>query len=208
MAAKLKSLGFQADTLLDPADVDAMDAAVSRFCRRLEAGAVGLFFFAGHGVAAPDGSNWMLPIGLPEAAVQDPAALRKGALSLQDVLERMKKAECMLNVVMADACRIQPAAPRAMGRGMVVKGCFERLTGFPAGSVVAFACEQDKEALDGASGDAQNGVFTSCLLQHIGTEVHVDTMLIRVTKAVEDATGGVQTPWHNHSLREENVCLF
>jgi hypothetical protein len=33
-------------------------------------------------------------------------------------------------------------------------------------------------------------------------------MFIRVTRAVEDATDGMQVPWHNHSLREENVCMF
>ena len=38
--------------------------------------------------------------------------------------------------------------------------------------------------------------------------MHVDTMFIRVTRAVEDATDKMQVPWHNHSLREENVCLF
>jgi uncharacterized caspase-like protein len=208
VAAKLTSLGFTAHTLLDPADVDALDTAVARFCRALEPGGVGFFFFAGHGVAAPDGTNFLLPVACTDATARDAAALRRYALSLQDVLERMKKAGCLLNIVMADACRIQPAAPRALGRGMVVKGAFERVAALPAGSVLAFACEQDKEALDGASLDAKNGAFTAGLLAHLDAPVHVDTMLIRVTRAVEDATGGVQTPWHNHSLREENVCLF
>jgi hypothetical protein len=207
VAAKLTALGFAAQTLLDPADVDALDAAVGRFCRALEPGGVGFFFFAGHGVASPDGTNYLLPVSCGDATARDPVALRRSALSLADVLDRMKKAGCLLNVVIADACRIQPAAPRALGRGMVVKGAFERVAAMPAGSVIAFACEQDKEALDGASVDAKNGVFTAALLAHLDAPVHVDTMLIRVTKAVEDATGGVQTPWHNHSLREENVCL-
>jgi chemotaxis protein histidine kinase CheA len=210
MAAKLRTLGFAADMLLDPPDVDAFDAAISRFVRNLEPGGCALFFFAGHGVAAPDGSNYMLPCGLSEAQARDPAALRRGAFSVQDVLERLKKADSLLNVLIADACRIAPAVPRAMGRGMVVTGGFERLSGMPAGSVIAFACEAGKEALDGASVDAVNGVFTTALLAQLDKErpVHVDTMFIRVTKAVEDATDSVQTPWHNHILREENICFF
>jgi hypothetical protein len=73
---------------------------------------------------------------------------------------------------------------------------------------LAFACEHNKEALDGASLASRNGAFTAALLAHLDAPVHVDTMLIRVTKAVMAATDGVQTPWHNHSLREENVCMF
>ena len=93
---------------------------------------------------------------------------------------------------------------------MVVKGGFERLGGMPAGSVIAFACEAGKEALDGASVEATNGVFTTALLAQLDVSkpMHVDTMFIRVTRAVEDATDKMQVPWHNHSLREENVCLF
>jgi uncharacterized caspase-like protein len=181
---------------------------VARFCRQLEAGGVGFFFFAGHGVAAPDGTNYLLPVACTDATARNADALRRGALSLQDVLERMQKAGCLLNVVVADACRIQPAAPRAMGRGMVVTGAFERVAALPAGSVLAFACEHNKEALDSASLASRNGAFTAALLAHLDAPVHVDTMLIRVTKAVMAATDGVQTPWHNHSLREENVCLF
>jgi uncharacterized caspase-like protein len=210
MAAKLQTLGFDVDTLLDPADVAAFDVALAGFARKLEPGGCALFFFAGHGVAAPDGGNYMLPCSLPEAATRDAAALRKGAYSIQDVLERVKKADSLLNVLIADACRIQPAVPRALGRGMLVKGGFERLSAMPAGSVIAFACEAGKEALDGASVNARNGVFTTALLAQLDADkpVHVDTLLIRVTKAVEDATDKVQTPWHNHSLREENVSLF
>ncbi len=152
----------------------------------------------------------MLPCGMNDALAKDPAALRRGAFSVQDVLERMRKADSLLNVLIADACRIQPAVPRAMGRGMVVKGGFERLGGMPAGSVIAFACEAGKEALDGASVEARNGVFTTALLAQLDVSkpMHVDTMFIRVTRAVEDATDKMQVPWHNHSLREENVCLF
>jgi hypothetical protein len=210
VAAKLKTLGFEADTLLDPLDVDAFDLAISRFCRKLQPQGCALFFYAGHGVAAPDGSNFMLPCGMGDAEAKDPVALRRGAFSVQDVLERMRKADSLLNVLIADACRIQPAVPRAMGRGMVVKGGFERLGGMPAGSVIAFACEAGKEALDGASIAAANGPFTAALLAQLDLEkpIHVDTMFIRVTRAVEDATDGMQVPWHNHSLREENVCMF
>ena len=48
----------------------------------------------------------MLPCGMNDALAKDPAALRRGAFSVQDVLERMRKADSLLNVLIADACRI------------------------------------------------------------------------------------------------------
>jgi hypothetical protein len=205
MGAKLASLGFAVETVADP-DIDALEVAVARFCRRLSRGAVAFFFFAGHGVAAPDGSNYMLPVNAcpTECGAE---ALARTAVTMQDVLLRMKKHDCFLNVLIADACRLSPKARGGGGdaRGMKVLGGFARMEA-PRGSVIAFACEQDSEAQDGAAGG--NGVFTAALLAHLGTPAHIDTVLIRVTKAVVDATQGAQTPWHNHSLVEENVCLF
>ena len=108
-----------------------------------------------------------------------------------------------------------PSSVHAAGRG--ARALLEQaraevaaLTAMPAGSVIAFACEAGKEALDGASVASTNGVFTTALLGQLDKDkpTHVDTLFIRVTRAVEDATEGMQIPWHNHSLREENVSLF
>jgi uncharacterized caspase-like protein len=209
MAAKLSTLGFTVDTVTDP-DVDALELAVGRFCRKLSPGAVGLFFFAGHGVAAPDGTNYMLPVNAAPGEEATATQLAASALSLQMVLNRMKERDCCLNVLITDACRTLPLARGAAAaagntRGMRIVGGFSRMEA-PAGSVIAFACAQGQEARDGEVGG--NGAFTSALLAHIGTAVHVDTMLIRVTVDVMRATGGAQEPFHSHSLRAENVCLF
>jgi hypothetical protein len=42
----------------------------------------------------------------------------------------------------------------------------------------------------------------------VSTPTHVNTMFTCGTRAVEDATDNMHVPWHNHSLREEHVCLF
>jgi hypothetical protein len=207
IAAKLSSqdVGFTSvDVVTDP-DVDAFELAVGRFCRKLTAGAVGLFFFAGHGTAAPDGTNYMLPISA-NLADERPETLPAVAMSLQMVLNRMKERDCFLNILIADACRSLPVARSgAGGRAIKAVGGFSRMEA-PSGSMIAFACAQHAEARDGPP--EGNGVFTTALLAHIATPVHVDTMLIRVTNDVMKATDNAQEPFHTHSLRQENVCLF
>jgi uncharacterized caspase-like protein len=205
MADALKRVGYATTVVTDP-DVDQLEAAVSAFAAKLQPGGAGVFFFAGHGAQAADGTNYLLP---REAAVRGMAVtpladtqLQRKALSLAGVLDQMQARGCFLSVLVADACRSYPN----------VRSLRSAPAGFskmepPAGVVLSFACAPGATALDGASG--RNGVFTKHLLQHLGTPaLDVDVMLRRVARGVEDETGGEQQPYTNHHLAWTACACF
>ena len=154
--------------------------------------------FAGHGVQAND-TNYLIPV----EEVENDELLDYKALHVQHVLERVEAAGCNLNLVLLDACRSKPTAmsrgTRSLGRGLAKIEA-------ASGSVIAFACAPGHTAADG---DSRNGVFTSCLLQHLGRPgVDVDFMLGDVATAVEAATDGKQSPFRNHNLKGQRPCCL
>ncbi len=117
MAETLREVGFEVIEAKN-ADRRGMARAIRDFGKRLRrAGpdAVGLFYYAGHGVQA-GGTNYLIPLG---AAVEDEADLEIEAVSASWVLGQMESAGNALNVVILDACRNNPfkGAFRAATRG-------------------------------------------------------------------------------------------
>lgn len=143
--------------------------------------------------------NYLIPV--EEVASDD--LLDYKALRVQHVLERIESAGCNLNLLFLDACRSKPPpmsrGTRSLGRGLAK---MEANTG----SVIAFACAAGQTAADGTG---RNGVFTANLLNHLGRpNVDVDFMLGDVAEAVEQATGGEQTPFRNHNLKGRRPCCL
>ena len=62
MSSVLRKLNFDVTTLID-ADLPAIQNAVTTFLKSLDDYAVGLFFYAGHGMQI-DGKNYILPVDL------------------------------------------------------------------------------------------------------------------------------------------------
>ena len=60
MTRTLAGLGFQVTTLKN-ADLRTMERTISAFGKKLRAGGVGLFFYAGHGMQV-DGENFLIPV--------------------------------------------------------------------------------------------------------------------------------------------------
>ncbi|MEO1457229.1 MAG: caspase family protein, partial [Pseudomonadota bacterium] len=103
MSDALESIGFEVTVLRD-ADEAAMKRGIVRFGRSLRAAgedAVGLFYFAGHGVQAY-GANYLLPTGID---AQDEADLEIGGVKADWVLRQMESAGNAINIVILDACR-------------------------------------------------------------------------------------------------------
>ena len=81
--------------------------AIRSFGKTLSAGgkdAVGLFYFAGHGVQAR-GRNYLIPIG---ADIQSEDDLQLEAITASTVLARMATAGNGLNLLILDAFRNNP----------------------------------------------------------------------------------------------------
>lgn len=184
MAERLRGYGFGV-TLLTDADQRTMEQAIRRFTRDLSGeGKVGLFYFAGHGVEH-DGHNFLVPIG---ADIQGEVDLRYEAVDAGRVLDGMAAAGNGLNLVMLDACRNNPyrSAFRSAGRGLA------RMD--PAkGNLILYATQPGSVAGDGSG---RNGVFTKHLLEAMAQPgLEVEQVFKRAALAVDQETGGAQTPW-------------
>ncbi len=170
-----------------------MRQAVRKFGKALRGSgkdAVGLLFYAGHGIQAK-GQNFLIPLG---AQIESTADLSLEALSASDILAQMEEAGNRLNLVILDACRNNPLKGRVRsgGRGLA------RIQA-ASGSLVAFAAAPGQVASDGPG---TNSPYTSALVKAMrepGLAVEQVFKLARVN--VENETGGEQTPWEESSLR-------
>ena len=191
MAAALKGLGFQVQSLLD-ADAGQMEQAILDFGDRLRTGGVGLFYYAGHGVQA-QGSNYLIPL---QANISREIQLKRKAIDAGLVLDAMGAANNGLNIVILDACRDNPYANsfRNTTRGLA------RMDS-PTGSLIAYATAPGDVAADG---DGRNGVFTKHLLEQMQKPgVQVEQVFKQVTQAVHAETRQRQTPFTTSSLLGE-----
>ena len=184
MAAALRGIGFEVDTVID-GSLRQMEQAVVRLGDRLSSGAdtTGFFFYAGHGVQS-DGSNYLIPAG---ASIPSEDFLSERALSAQVVLNIMQRAGNSLNVVVLDACRDNPFSwSRSGTRGL------SAISSQPPGSIVAYATSAGSVAQDGTG---RNGVFTAELLKHITKPgIDVDEVFDLTARGVMETTNNRQIP--------------
>ena len=156
MAATLERVGFEVSLVTD-AGQDAMRRAIKAFGRRLRgagASAVGLFYYAGHGVEA-GGSNYLIPVG---ADVESAMDLQSDAVPAQWVLSRMEAAGNRLNMVILDACRNNPYAGQVRGSG----GRGLARMDAPSGSLIAYSAGPGQVAADG---EGENSPYTLALAE-------------------------------------------
>jgi len=186
MAAALQSLGFTVDKVLD-GDLEQMENAVTNLKRKLmgaSRNSYGFFFYAGHGVQASDGQNYLIP--LQANNIQNETHLRVRAVPLQFVLDSLKEAGNELNMVVLDACRDNPFGWNRSGtRGL-------SLVSNAPGSIVMYAAASGQKADDGSG---RNGLFTSHLLKNLkNTGLSVYEVFDRTMGDVKNSTGGRQDP--------------
>jgi uncharacterized caspase-like protein len=106
MADTLRKVGFDVIERRN-ADQLTMKRAIQEFGKRLEdAGpkAVGLFYYAGHGVQL-SGRNYLIPT---TANIEREGDVEIEAVSADWVIEQMRYARNALNIVILDACRNNP----------------------------------------------------------------------------------------------------
>jgi formylglycine-generating enzyme required for sulfatase activity len=184
MAAALKGLGFQVETVLN-GSLEQMEKAVERLRNRLSAnnGAYGFLFYAGHGVQS-NGENFLIPA---DAAINNESTLRLRALSVQVVLDELNQAGNALNIVVLDACRNNPFGwARGGARGLQVVGVQ------PADSIIVYATAAGSVAADGSG---RNGLFTSHLLNNLKTPgIEIREVFRRTGESVSRASNQEQRP--------------
>lgn len=194
MARTLRGLGFEVLVKTD-ATQRQMKEAIRDFGKRLRSAgsdAVGLFYYAGHGVQWGE-SNYLIPLDAPIDFEED---LDIEAVPAQWVLGLMKSARNALNLVILDACRNNPFKRgfRDPARGLMrmqhPKGA--------RGSIIAYAAGPGEKAQDG---QGQNSPYTAALAAAMEQSgLRVEDVFKSAREIVVAQTGGQQTPWEESSL--------
>jgi len=192
MTDSLVNLGFHV-TQATNLDHQTMKGAVDAFKSRLSNQEVALFYFSGHG-AQVDGENFLLPVNNGE--IREDKALKRNAVSAQNVLAMMKEANNGVNLLVLDACRDDPysGSEKSLTRGLAQMES-------PRGALIAFAAAPGQAALDG---EGNNGLYTSHLLNALENAKHkrIEDVFMGVQGPVVDKSGGRQEPWYQASFRK------
>jgi formylglycine-generating enzyme required for sulfatase activity len=187
----LNNLGFEVIARRN-ADQNTMKRAIQEFGSRLEkAGpaAVGLFYYAGHGVQL-NGRNYLIPT---TAQIEREGDVEIEAVSADWVIEQMRYARNRLNIVILDACRNNPftRSMRSVDHGLATMDA-------PAGILIAYSTAPGAVAADGSG---RNSPYTEALSLAM-RDLHepVEQVFKHVRVGVMSATSGKQVPWESSSL--------
>ena len=191
MAQTLTGLGFQlvgGKPLLD-GDKQAIEKAIRAFGQALQGGAVGLFYYSGHGVQIK-GTNYIIPV---TATINNEADVKYELVDTNFVLDEMTTAGNRLNMMILDACRNNPFGGRGL-RG-VASGLAQMTA--PAGTLISYSTAPNTQASDGAG---KNSPFTAALASTLVTPgLNVFEAFNDVAVKVDESTHGQQQPWTSTS---------
>lgn len=190
LAGALEKNGYQVDMRID-ADLAEMRGAIDGLMVNLKAAgaeATGLFYYAGHGVAARAGGNarnYLLPTDVKAAGSFDLA----DAISVDRMMVRMSGIENEFNLLLLDACRDYPEELGFSGVGLVQMNAPPRV-------MVQYATAPGMKAADG---DGANSPYAKALAKNLGPgRVHDIVGAVRVD--VERSTFGEQSPEERSGL--------
>ncbi len=191
MTRTLRQVGFDVVETID-ADQKTMKRAIASFGQKLEdAGkdAVGLFYYAGHGVQV-DGINYLIPVNVN---IKNESDVDIEAVSANAVQGKMAYAGNRLNIIVMDACRNNPFKRgfRSSTRGLARMSATR-------GTLIAYATGPGDVAADGT---ADNSPYTKALSKAILTPgIPVERVFKEVRNSVVAETNEGQIPWESSSL--------
>lgn len=195
MGAVLRRLGFE---LIEGFDLDkpSFDAKVGEFAHALKGAAVGLFFYAGHGLQVA-GQNYLVPV---DAKLTSLAALDAEMVRLDAVHQTMEQ-EAQARLLFFDACRDNPLIrnlARAMGLPSDEIGRGLAAVESAAGTLISFSTQPGNVALDGVG---RNSPFSAALVRQLETSSDdLNAILIAVRNDVMRETDNRQVPWEHSAL--------
>jgi hypothetical protein len=196
MSQVLRSLGFVVMEIQNASRAQMSDAIAKLQTGLTGKNGVGMLYYAGHGIQM-DWRNYMVPI---DAKLQSPPDVLAQTVDLTQVLDAFKSAGNRMNIVVLDACRDNPFAVTATGKGLAQ---FDA----PPGTFLAFATAPGNVAEDGEAKDS-NGLYTSFLLQELKKpQTKIEDVFKRVRLHVRQKSQGRQIPWESTSLEEDFYFL-
>ncbi len=208
----LSGLGFEARSVADR-DAVKLRRDLERFAEDAEGADVAVLYYSGHGIEA-GGENYLLPVDANLDALADAGAR---LVSLTDTTERIRQS-VPVAILFFDACRTNPfpqgmlLKPEASVPGVPIgasglgipKGATpieDAPLGDTLGTVIGYAAEPGRAALDGAAGGTSP--YAAALIRHLSAMKGAEfgTVMRMVTEEVYLKTQGRQRPWVNESLR-------
>jgi len=188
MATALKKCNFKVMKSIN-ATRQEMRRSIRKFGEEINKGAVGLFYYAGHGIQV-DGENYLVPVN---AEVYTEAEVEDECLKVSSVLRQMESAGNRLNIIILDACRDNP-----FGRSFRSSNMGLAKMDAPTGSILAYSTAPGSIAADGVG---RNGLYTSNLLKYmIEPNLPIERVFKKIRIAVVKASNGKQIPWESSSL--------
>lgn len=211
--ALLSDLGFESVRRANREAAD-LERDLDRFVEDAANADVAVLYYSGHGIEA-GGENYLVPVDADFSALN--AAGEK--LVPLSALTAKLQASVPVTILLLDACRNNPFPPGATlvpasgGAPVAVTasglGGARGVTPINAvnlaeetfGTVLAFAAEPGKAALDGDPG--ANSPYAAAILRHLDAMAgqEFSTVMRMVAEEVYLKTGGHQRPWVNESLR-------
>ena len=192
MAEALTGMGFEVIVILDRSR-DEMSSAITAYTEILaKRKCIGLFYYAGHGVQLA-WDNFLVPVDARISNVED---IQNACVNLTSLIDRVRKAENPMNVIILDACRENP-----FGKDFRVERKGLSQMDAPPGTLLAYATAPGSLASDGAGA---NGLYTDNLVREIKVpEARIEDVFKRVRLNVRRKTNGSQIPWESTSLEDD-----
>ena len=192
MGDTLRGLGFTVVELRD-AQKDQMTEAIAKVRDALKGKqGVGMLYYAGHGLQL-DWHNYMVPV---DATLSKAADVAGQTIDVNSVIDAFKSAGNRMNILVLDACRDNPFAGTASGKGLAQLDA-------PPGTFLAYATAPGNVAEDG---DAKggNGLYTQYLLDELKKPAaRIEDVFKRVRLNVRKQSQGRQIPWESTSLEDD-----
>ena len=190
MGDTLRGLGFDVVELRDGSRAQ-MQQSIEKIRENLKGKAgIGMLYYAGHGLQL-DWRNYMVPV---DAKLSTAADVPGQAVDVAAVMDAFKIAGNRMNIVVLDACRDNPFAASASGKGLAQVDA-------PPSTILAYATAPGNVAADGSQG---NGLYTQFLLQElVKPQARIEDVFKRTRFAVRKASQGRQIPWESTSLEDD-----
>lgn len=201
VAARLRGLGYSVG-LHENTSLRELIESLRDFSLRAARAQVRLLFYAGHGVQLR-GRNYLLPVDADPQTEEE--IVRQGA-DVAAFVDRLSAIPHGINIVVLDACRVNPFAGGVIvgpdGRRLKFRGSTPAGLApldAPVGTMVAFSTSPNGVALDNPAGP--HSVYTKHLLAHLDTPgLPIEQVFKRVRIGVAEDTARVQVPWESSSL--------
>lgn len=188
----LQKLGFDVTKVMDASLID-IQSAVNDFLNKLDEYAVGLLFYAGHGMQI-DGKNYILPVEL-KASNKERTIV--SCYCLDAFLTGVSAYNGKTIICILDACRDNPFAT---GRGL--SSGFAAFDHPPKGTIIAYSTSADHGAFDG---QGSNGLYTqvlkdAMLVPNLKIEEMFKAVRAEVAEISSSQYGEEQLSWEYSSL--------